>query len=95
MPDWKKLKIGDTIRILSVPPEDLAQREQEIEKGLPDAGFTANAIEKIIVQHSEVIINGIDEYGTPWYEAIIINKDGEEEIHSVAISDNFTWEFIK
>jgi hypothetical protein len=47
MPDRNKLRVGDRIRILTVPDYDLAQREREIATNAEMAGWTADAIERI------------------------------------------------
>ncbi len=93
MPDPRKLKPGDKVRLLAVPDGDLKQRRCEIEKGLPDAGWTANTIEKILAQDPVVIIDRIDEYGFPWFDYSLNSADRVEE-HSLAISDNASWDYL-
>src|SRR5690242_17691741 len=86
MPDPRKLKPGDKVRLLAVPDGDLEQRRCEIQKGFPDAGWTANTIEKILAQDPVVTIDRIDEYGFPWFD-YSLNSGGRVEEHSLAISD--------
>jgi hypothetical protein len=92
MPDPRSLKIGDRIRILSVPQKDLEQRERELAEKAEMAGWTANSIERIIEQSPVVRISRIDEYGCAWYETSIIGPDGTEENHSLIVYDVDTWE---
>lgn len=92
MPAPKTLRIGDRIRILRVPPNDLQQREREIAEKTEMAGWTADSIERIIAQTPVVSISRIDEYGCAWYEASIIGPDGRKEKHSLIVYDDDTWE---
>ena len=93
MPDRKKLKIGDKIRLLTVPKGDLEQRKREIESDVENPGWTANTIEKIITQDPVVKIDDIDEFGSPWFTYHLV-VDGETEIHSIAITEDESWELI-
>jgi hypothetical protein len=63
MPDRTQLKTDDRIRLLRVPQADLEQREHELREGVEAAGWTANTIERIILQNPVVTISSIDEYG--------------------------------
>ena len=91
MPDRTKLSVGDRIRILAVPTCDLAQREREIATNADMAGWTADTIERIIASDPVVVIELIDEYGTPWFDVALDGDDGEEH-HSLAILDDDSWE---
>lgn len=66
MADRTKLKIGDEIRLFSVPVGDMEQRRREKKTGVVESAWTANAIELIIAQSPIVKIDSIDEYGQPW-----------------------------
>lgn len=92
MPDPKTLKIGDRIRILSVPQNDLQQRERELAENTEMPGWTADSIERIIEQSPVVSISRIDEYGCVWYDVAIIGPDGQEEEHSLIVYEDGTWE---
>jgi hypothetical protein len=92
LPDPKTLQIGDLIRILRVPENDLHQRANEIASGTEMAGWTADSIERIIAQTPVVQISRIDEYGCVWYETTIIGPDGTEESHALIVYDDATWE---
>ena len=94
MPDRTKLRIGDEIRLQNVPQADLDQRAREIHEGLADAGWTADAIERILSACPIVIIDRIDEYGTPWFDVELIGNDGETEYHSLAVMDDDSWAYL-
>lgn len=91
MPDRKKLKIGDRIRLLRVPQLDLEQRERELRDKVEHAGWTANTIERIIAQDPVVTISEIDEFGSPWFEYWLKDDDGEIEHHSLAMMEDESW----
>jgi len=92
MPDRSTLKIGDTIRLLTVPKEDLQQRKRELTKGIENPGWTASILELLITQQPIVEIDTIDDFGQPWFTAIL-SVNGQLEEHSLAIIDNESWEF--
>ena len=92
MPDPKTLRIGDRIRILRVPQNDLQQRERELAEKTEMPAWTADSIERIIEQTSVVSISRIDEDGCVWYDASIIGPDGKEEEHSLIVYNDDTWE---
>ena len=87
-----KLRIGDRVRLLSVPGSDLKQRERELLDGLKDAGWTADTIERILDEQPIVFISRIDEYGFPWFDVTLRDADGDSEEHSIAIMDDVSWE---
>ncbi|MEM7263445.1 MAG: hypothetical protein AAF488_15755 [Planctomycetota bacterium] len=90
MPDRTQLRSGSRIRILAVPQCDLDQRERERAEGLPDAGWTADTIERVIAEHPVVTVTSIDEYGSPWFE-VELSGDDEPEEHSIMILDDDSW----
>ena len=92
MPNPKTLKIGDRIRILRVPENDLLQRERELAERTEMAGWTADSIERIIQQTPFVIISRIHEDGCVWYKTSIIGPNGQPEEHSLIVYDDDTWE---
>jgi hypothetical protein len=69
MPNPSILHVGDHIRILRVPENDLRQREQELATGAEMAGWTADSIERIIKNHPVVEISEIDAWGCVWYKS--------------------------
>lgn len=90
--DWRALKPGDRIRLLSVPESDLKQREEEIRRGIEMAGWTADTLERILALDPVVTIDRVDEYGMPWFDYELKTADGEPEYHSLGIAENESWE---
>lgn len=93
MPDIKKLKIGDKIRLLSVPKGDFEQRRREIAQGIDKPGWTADTIELIIAQNPIVEIDAIDDFERPWFTADVI-VNGKLEKHTLAIDEDGSWELV-
>jgi hypothetical protein len=91
MPDRTTLNIGDRIRLHFVPTQDLEQRERERRKGTECPGWTADTIERILLQDPVVTISSIDEHGYPWFDYDLRMPDGRVEHHSLAIMDNESW----
>ena len=87
MPDRTLLKVGDRIRLLRVPDGDLEQRERELRAGAEQAGWTADAIERIMAQNPVVSVSTPDEYG-PWFECDLPGPDGRAEHHSLLIMED-------
>lgn len=77
-----KLKIGDRIRIISVPGKDNESYVIHPE--------TVIIYEKLIKRNRFVTISEIDEDGTPWFTYMFKNKNGTLKYHflSVCASDN-------
>lgn len=94
MPDRTALKPGDKIRLLRVPEWDLRQRERELREGLESAGWTADTVERILLQDPIVLIDRIDEYGSPWFNYELKAADGRIEEHSLAIMEDESWETL-
>jgi len=95
LPDPRHLRVGDLVRILRVPDGDRMQRDNEIASGADMAGWTADSIERVIAQTPVVQISRIAEYGCVWYDATIIGPGGAEEVHSLIIYNDDTWELIR
>jgi len=93
MPDWRKLKPGDRIRLLTVPLSDLKQRAHELSVGAEMAGSTADTLERIIASDPIIIIVHVDEYGAPWFRRKLVADDGTVEYHSLTVTDEDSWEF--
>lgn len=91
MPDRSLLRIGDRIRILTVPTCDLDQRERELESHAEMGGWTADTIERIIATNPVVTIERFDEYGAPWFEVELPGSEGIEH-HSLMVVDDDSWE---
>lgn len=92
--DWKLLRAGDKVRLLSVPQADLEQREQELQSGAEMAGWTADTLERILGIDPVVTIDRVDEYGAPWFRYELVAADGTIEYHSLTITDNESWERV-
>jgi len=93
MPDRNQLRVGDAIRLLSVPNCDLARREREIAAGIIERDSTATVIERIIATNPVVKIERIDEFGAAWFEVEFEESDGIH-YHSLTILDDESWERI-
>jgi hypothetical protein len=91
MPSYRKLRVGDRIRLVAVPSNDVLQTERELARGLEDAGWTADTLELIIKRRRILTISSIDEYGYPWFECRLRRPDGALEHHSMAIMDDHSW----
>jgi len=92
MPDPTKLQVGDRIRLLRVPEQDLEQRERELGDDAEMPGYTADTIERIIAQDPVVTITRV-EHGLPWFEHELKTPGGETEHHHLAIIDDASWEY--
>ena len=66
-------------------------REHEIREGVEDAGYTADAIERILQQDPVVTIDRIDEYGQPWFNYNLIGPSGAIEEHTLTFTEEGTW----
>ena len=94
MPDRTTLRVGDCIRLLTVPECDLEQREREIAVGNTDPDATATVIERIIDADPIVTIERIDEFGSAWFEVEFVETDGIH-YHSLTILDDESWERVE
>ena len=92
MPDRHSLKVGDRIRLLSVPTLDLEQRDRERREGVVEMpGWTADTLEQIIARDPVVVIGHIDEFGSPWFECELPGDKGQIDYHSIAILEDESW----
>jgi hypothetical protein len=92
--EWRKLRVGDRVRLLRVPENDLTQRESELRDGKEMAGWTADTLERILAIDSVVTINRVDECGAPWFDYELVAADGTVEHHSLTITDDDSWERV-
>ena len=92
MPDRTQLKVGDKIRILSVPQADLDQRVEERKYGLEDAGWTADTIERIIAECLVVEIEEvelIDDTRLAWFSVeFLTDSENSPDIHWIAVMED-------
>jgi hypothetical protein len=89
---WRKLQIGDRVRLLRVPESDLRQRERELRTGAEMPGWTADTLERIIAINPVVTIDEIDEYGAPWFRYELAAPERSIEYHSLTITEDESWE---
>ena len=66
-------------------------REHEIREGVEDAGYTADAIERILQQDPVVTIDRIDEYGQPWFNYNLVRSNGRIAEHTLAVVEDDSW----
>lgn len=92
IPNPATLKIGDSIRLLSVPEHDLALRKDKAAAGEDTSETTATAIERIIAKNPIVVVTQVDEFGGVWYKAELTDAQGRTEYHYVTLYDDDTWE---
>jgi hypothetical protein len=79
-----RLKVGDKIRIVSVPGEGV--------DGYYIHHDTRRVYKKIIARRRPVRICEVDGYGTPWYICKFRLKDGRWEKHYLSVSaDEANW----
>ena len=89
---WRKLRPGDRVRLLSIPKSDLEQRAREQRDGVELAGWTADTLERILKISPVVTIDRVDEFGAPWFDCKVETNNGEIEFHSLTITDDESWE---
>jgi len=90
MPDWRELRVGDQVRIVSIPAADQRQFEETGDN------FTVRVLRRLIKKRSVRTITKIDEYGQPWFEYRFRNRAGRTEYHTLAIMmGNESWVLVK
>ncbi len=90
--DWKNLKVGDKIRIISVPGYD--DKGKRI-KDYVIQRETITAYKKLIARKRPVIISEIDKDGIPWYY-FKLKERGRWNWHSMAVFEEDTnWVKVK
>jgi hypothetical protein len=92
--DWRKLRPGDRVRLLCVPDADLRQREEEVCRGTEMAGWTADTLERILALDPVVTIVHVDKFGVPYFRYELLGADGRMEHHTLAITENESWELV-
>ncbi len=81
------LKVGDKVRIKSVPGEGV--------EGYTIHKETVRAYKKLIARNRPVTISEIDEHGQPWYNFRLKKKD-KWHFHSMVImGDDNNWAKVK
>ena len=94
MPSRTTLRVGDRIRILSVPTLDLRQMADAMKRGDPLAQWTSRVLQRLADRKHCVRIDEIDEYATPWFSYSFKNKMNAWEHHRLAIMEDESWEMM-
>lgn len=94
MPDRGSLRVGDRIRILRVPAQDLAAMANAMRQGRRDPQWTVRVLQRLADRRHLVRIDDIDEYHTPWFSYSFKNKANTWEHHRVAVMENDSWELV-
>ena len=98
MKDYRNLKVGDRIKIVSIPKIDIDSRNDQIRRGMKiDPPLdTVRVLQHLKDKKKKCIINEIDDHGHPWIYIQFKNKidHGIMEHHYIAIWDNDSWEQI-
>jgi len=89
MPDWRRLRVGDKIRIVAVRP--YIQEEY----GRTGDDFTFRVLKRLADRQTIRVIARIDEFGQPWFDYRFRNDAGEMEDHALAVCDDDSWVFVK
>lgn len=89
MPDYKKLKVGDRIRIVSFSEGDL-QAWSPKDKGSRDLFTIMN---RLIKRKTVRIIDDVWN-GVPWF-TYRLRRRGKLERHYLAISDYDSWVYVR
>ena len=85
--NWKKLRVGDRIRIVAIPQGDQRQYEESGDD------FTVRVLRRLIRKKSAVRIGMIDDFSYPWLHYRFRNSRGKIEDHSLSVSDNESWRY--
>lgn len=62
MPDWRRLRVGDRVRIVAIPVGDAEQYRRTAD------GFTVRVLRRLIRTLSAHTIVRVDELGDPFFE---------------------------
>jgi len=89
MPDWRRLRVGDRIRIVAVPRWDQEQYDQTGED------FTFRVLKRLADRKTVRVIARIDEYDHPWIDYRFRNKSGKMEYHTLTVCHNDSWVYVK
>lgn len=87
MDEWRRLRVGDGIRIVRMPWDASAP-------GYFFAPETRRLYKKLIARGRPLRVYEIDEYGQPWIRCRFRRKDGRWEHHLLAIKDD-NWVRVK
>ena len=85
MPDWRRLRVGDRVRIVAIPRADAEQYRRT-----GDA-FTVRVLRRLIRTRSVRTISRIDENGCPWFEYRKRTRGARTHYHALMIFDDESW----
>ena len=86
--DWRKLRVGDRVRIVSVHPVE----QQRYEQGGGD--FTVRVLRRLVKKRSIRTIAWIDDLGYPWFNYSFRHR-GKMEDHSMSLGEGDWWVSVK
>ena len=76
---WRKLRVGDKVRITEIPPEFL-------HRGYTICTETMRVYKRLVARRRPVRVAFIDEWGSPWIKCRFRLKDGRWERHNLSIN---------
>jgi hypothetical protein len=82
---WRELRVGDRIRIVRLPGEDLLGYTLHLE--------TKDLYERLIAMRKVLRIYEIDKDGLPWIKCRVKADGGGWEYHYLAVNDD-SWELV-
>jgi len=80
---WRKLKIGDRIRIVRMPSDEPVMHAE-----------TRRLFKQLIARNRPSRIFWIDEYKHPWIQCRIRQKDGSYKLNWLAVNDD-SWVLVR
>ncbi len=86
---WRRLLVGDRIRITHIP-------EEFLQPGYTFPACTRRLYEHLIAERAILTIDRIDdddEWQLPWIDYDWVTGDGEVEHHTLAVDDS-SWEIV-
>ncbi len=89
----QELKVWDRILLTKIPKSDIKDYEKNHPNLDMDDFSTADILDKIIKNNPVVMIDNIDEYWIPWFNANI-KTNWEIQYHTLAIIDDDSWEYF-
>jgi hypothetical protein len=76
---WRQLRVGDRVRLTSIPAEFLRE-------GYYIHRDTIRVYKKLLARRRPLRVSVVDEYGSPWIECRFRRKNGRWEYHSLSIN---------
>src|SRR5436853_7196518 len=76
---WRKLRVGDRIRLVEVPLEFF-------QEGYYIHRDTSRVYRKLVARRRSLRVYAIDEYGLPWVQCRFRRRDGRWEWHALAVN---------